>query len=404
MSIFPYGSYPYGYHLEGGYPIERDNSRGLEATLSFVGPSARRWHFIEEVFGRWGFEPSDPDPPYTPCCFTLLKPPRAYSIWMEDLGNFYNSDVYRHLWPDNFEISPIDDPTPYWRRYGEGTLLPYYLDVENLKWLEGYGGYGDRTQTYSLLEAPVDYDCLSRVVVNYRGKYHAEWPGSVRNDCLVCVQSNPADPGDEHPECCQYPTIPEGTFIDVAQRSEAEYQTIPGRLLKYGNDPDWPNDKSKQLDIDVDAGIVISSTNLQVEWSNVPRPPKVSARKCRGKLNSKPFLTYPRGSVLLRDWEIVSKIPFYGADHKAIPGLGLYTMVYEFVVKTVPSWQAAGSTNESCFGMMGYYNRRWSADEIDNIAAVGGGKSPFRKVVDANGNTPYEYADFDSLFELDFCP
>lgn len=395
MTDFPDGSLPYGYHILAGYPVENDTEEGLEATVVYVGPAEDRWLFLEEIFGRWetdGFSEEDPETEETNyyCCARLAKEPMRYRLNSnrEEEGEIV---LYDHLWPDRFSIRPVSNPTP---------LI----------------GNSTPEASLELVERSLSYDCVCEITVNYRSKCHAGWPTWLYPDCIKagyhpygqtsfdeCFWMPPVDYSGETPV---EGNIADGTFIKVTRDTKVEMQTIPGRHLRFRtSEGTWPETNPRNdLQQDINYPVKIITTNLDVEWSNLPLIPEDAIIECRGKLNSHPFLGNPIGSVLLLGAEVVTKIPFYNrwsvTDLKK--SAELHTVTYHFLVQTVDGIHTTPDNPLTCFTQMGYFNRRWCPWKIDNTS--NNTSSPFRLVEDKHGNLPYGSADFNSLFMLQMCP
>lgn len=453
---FPEGSLPHGYHVLAGYPVENDTEDGLEATIVYVGPAEDRWLFLEEVFGRWEASEylSGADAGYESLgdnrilCATLVKPPRCYQLRSGRTMDFGNGEIellYDHLWPDTFTIRPVGDPSPE-------------IDDE----LNPDIPFGDP----QLLEQPIGYGCVSEITVNYRSKYHARWPVWVRPEYnTIGPKLESSSPS------LKLPDLADGTFVQVSKSDKIEFQTIPGRNLKYwtsAKEPGWDGSTGsmgKQLPQDINYPVMIGSTDLEVEWSNVPVLPSTAISLCEGKINVEPFLGYPVGSVLFLGADVKSKQPFYhralleegeiGEDGlRASMPVEIYRITYRFAVQTVLGIHDMRPNNNdplTSFGRMGYFNRRWSKWPIPGYSAsadydtwttksykagtfvkydAGNGleaymcvidtdgsstpgasihwtkvQSYYRTIVDATtGETPYSYADFNELFKFPTCP
>ena len=353
---FPEGHLPYGYHYLQGYPVERDTESGMEASIVYVGPPDDRWLFLEEIFGRWELTesviPQEAD--YSGydlnVCATLVKPPMRYRMRSgreEDDEQIF----YDHLWPDTFTIQPLGNPAPY---------INEHEDEEG----------------FEILERSLSYDCLSQITVNYRSKCHADWPTWMYKGWRQ-MGDHPRDiEGDQTAEtaaqgCFALPVIEDGTFISASQRESVEVQTIPGRFLEFDtSEGGWPSGEDPQITEDISVPVAITTTELEVEWSNVPIIPQDALAFCRGRVNNKPFLGYPKNSVLFTGAEINSKRPFYHRWNTDLfyQSVEVSSIRYHFVIKTVRS-HYGGHTYDQCFDEMGYYNRRWCMHGIPDAGA-----------------------------------
>jgi len=375
----PTGSLPdlsdtYGYQLKEGYPIERLTDRGMEAQLVFVGPSQNRFWFLNEIFGTWQVSTTG-NPPDTACCATALSAPRCYSLY------YYSGAggaIYDNLWPDTFDIRPLENVSPYYDPLTAPTL-------------------DDQDPDYRYrIEWGIWYTCASEITVNYRSKRMAfaahpnpvlaqPWP-----DFLYQL-SNCSDTEDNSCLAASLPVVEDYTYIDYVQRSQSEFQTIPGRYLVFDvTEPDWPPGDVGDTKVpeDINVPINITTTDIEVTWSNVALPNWLLLEKAKGCVNQEPIWGQPAQAVLFEGYEYTPQRTWYNLD--------VYTLTLRFTAKTAASWGTLlepMQSGEDCFDRMGIWNRRWCQFPVNG--------SPMRtvNVDDQLGDTPYKVLSFANLFQ-----
>jgi len=385
-----------GFVIDGA-PTERFTSNGgMEASVTFFGPAANRMQFLYDIFGQWdylGWTGSVPDKKPQGVC--LAKPPQPFVSMSEtspggslcfdaDRASF---DAAHGLWPDTWEIAPAD---PNSRSAFVTCVNP-----------------PTPSPVTHPMQQPIDYTCQCYITVHYRSKHHASWP-------LNYIRKNTAW-GDPTGNNGGVPPIPRGTYLDVKSRASAEVQTMEGQGLKWGNPGSsgpsgipgatWSapaNTIPPNLPTGVTVGILVSTTQIDVTWSNVPLPPWDLIDDLTGTVNAQAFLGYPPEAVC-----------FMGADVTYQGGLGcmpLYSLHYNFIVKTAPvSIEGSPSSTDYINAKVtqarrdvGVWNRRLSSSTIyygpSSSSAV---VTNFVPIFSASGNKkPFETGDFYKLFQM----
>lgn len=378
----------YGFVIDGA-PTERFTSNGgMEASVTFFGPAINRFRFLEYILGRWEYRnwvtiqgtPAGPKIPRGVCFSSLPKPYVSLSEFAPDSQtphcfnpNYATLPYYETashcLWPDTWEIAPAD---PNSRSEFISCASPPSGSPEE-----------------DPMHMPIDYSCQCYVTVHYRSKNNGCWPIAF-NRYVTGVQYGGVPP------------IPPGTYVDIKTRASGEVQTIEGQSLKY-KDPNsygatWDGGGASvppRLPVGIGVGSIVSTTQMDVTWSNVAMPPWDFIDSLQGRVNHEPFLGYPKESVC-----------FMGAEWSSQGGVGcvtLYTIHYSFVIKTAQVEISAtpSNGNYSDAGMVpgttsiGVWNRRAYGKTIrygnairTNYIPIEGGdssKAPF-ELTDTSNN------------------
>lgn len=360
----PLGSLPdpiasLGYQLLAGSPRERMTDTGMEAQLTFAGPSENRFKFISQVFGTWAFNVEE-----GVCCAVSTLRPKCYSMFYNNVAGGSYSD---NLWPDTFDMRPMNDPSPLYYATTAPSLDP--------------GDPNYRPQ----IEWGVAYTCPTEITINYRSKRMAN--SSNPNPVLAqpwpdfLYQLNQCSPGA--PASCtsdSMPLVQDYTYIDFNMRSEADYITIPGRNMEYDT-TGWPGGLDNKLPEDVNTPVRVATADVEVVWSNVPLPNWDMLESNKGKVNSVPMWGYPDEAILFEGYEYTAQRTWYNLD--------VYTIRMKFTFKT--GFGNVGSY--PCFNRFGMWNRRWST--------IPDGTTYFRKVKDTGTNAPpYATADMTDMFKF----
>lgn len=354
--------------MVGGSPMERSTPNGMEVTAVYVGPAVNRFYFLSYMFGDWTISYSELG---IPCSATNIAYPKHYRFYNHG-GNGYGGSC----WPDTFSIKPMDDPSPVY-------VAPVSISEDIESW-------------------HVTYDCAAEITINYRTKHMAQinasgyvhpWPAGIL----------PCETGESYQlPCYATPYVTPWTAVSMQKESNTELQIIPFHHLQWDiSEPGFPANTSPQLTEEDTDGfpVQVQTTNLEIEWSGVPLPNWEEIDHLKGKLNDSPMWGYPKDSILFanctpemqRRWD----------------NLDLWTLRYQFIVKTVESWmppQTGGADvppiQPNCFNTMGYWNRKWSKFPV--IDSQSQKQSPFRLVHSVNDSNlrPYQSGNLTELFRI----
>lgn len=449
MGLTP-GPYPGLFHVIDF--SERVTSGGPEATVTFEGPSDRRFDLINAIFPYWGVTHNGTT---NICCPFLVSPPVAYP----DLANArsgisYPPDMefdepftvktpgiceqtYDTLWPDTYTI-----------RAGSRTCRPQRWPCTNAEDLWPTEPSILQTPLY-FAEPDGESACSCIIEVNYRRRYHATWP-SIFRSC-----------GDD--DLWKLPDVPLGTYIEVRTDPTVNFKTVQGRELKYDNSEwfiendygtapcegmntvvgkEWEYCKATGLDgmgqpiinteepaslivgSELKGGQIINSSSIEITWSGVPVPPLKNLDSLKGKVNYYIFLGYPPESVLFESYNVIPRGNFGVFDLYDIvinlstltsPVSANFDMIAETDADVIKMMLFAGVFN----GQIGMWNRLWSNNPL-RVDINGDGEKVMctnwsrvenntltccESSASGDGNSLYKFACFQGMFDLGgVCP
>lgn len=337
------GMAEWGYSVLEGSPSEQFTTSGAEASVKYIGPSLYRVPFIKEVFGAWNINSEEvniaPEGAQlklkTYKCATMSPEVTAYP-YMTVLNEEAQCTGEVCLWPDTFSGNPSGDSKPYLLNCGAGSDLGY----------------------------PILDQCAWEYTVNYRYKNNGSLPDILNPDTTI------------------NPTIPFGTYTECRITTNNEFMTTPGRFFTYEIDalkdassPAWQFNEEcghkKQLLKVQDDGFesqLVTTTNIEVVWSNVPLPPWDIIRRASGCVNSHAMFGFPAGAVLFEfaEPEITG---YFGC-------MEVYRLRYVFKVKTaavsVSDKERVSYRDEILNGQIGIWNRRYAPCPITRTIEIEG--------------------------------
>lgn len=337
------GMAEWGYSVLEGSPSEQFTTSGAEASVKYIGPSLYRVPFIKEVFGAWHIDsttvnlaPEGASENLKTYKCAIMSPEVTAYPYMTVLDDEAQCTGEVCLWPDTFSGQPSGDSKPYLLNCGAGSDLGY----------------------------PILDQCAWEYTVNYRYKNNGSLPDILNPDTTI------------------NPTVPFGTYTECRITTSNEFMTTPGRFSSYNpnalkdtTSPEWQfqeacRDKKQFLKIDDDgfASQLVTTTNIEVVWSNVPLPPWDIIRRASGCVNSHAMFGFPAGAVLFEfaEPEITG---YFGC-------MEVYRLRYVFKVKTaavvVSDKERFTFRDEILDGQIGIWNRRFSPCPITRTIEIEG--------------------------------
>lgn len=115
--------------------------------------------------------------------------------------------------------------------------------------------------------------------------------------CLVTVKYGPDYRAKTWPSDIPKPTIQSGTELRLQIRGGAQFLTVPASSMAWlAADAPVPED--------VNAAILISIGQYQLQWDFVNNPPIEAIEEATGKVNVSPFLGAPAETLLLESYDV----------------------------------------------------------------------------------------------------